>query len=757
LPKLNFQEVFSMHVDVKWIVWWASLFITLSSFAMEKPDYIESTGFYVAEGKVYNPDGTEFIMRGIDHNHSWGSEDISLNSIPEIAKTGTNIVRCVFWNESWAQYWGRTPQGRRHIVEKYISMGIIPMIEFHEATCGDDPAQIMAIVDHWLEQGNLDILNDYEQYVILNIANEWGPAGDGSRWDVWANAYKSAIIDLRDAGVNNLIVIDSPECGQNGKAMQVHGRELLDFDPQHNVMFSIHFYGNWRTLDDYSSVNGTTAPWGVENELGNMVKLGLPVVVGEFSWDEADAVPYSTERVIKFCQENSIGWLAWSWNMNSDPLLDMVTNYRYSELKPYGELIVNHPRYGLGATSHRASIFGTADAHPVVTLTSPADSAVFEIGQPVSITAAAIDPDGTVEKVRFYSGDTMLGEDASSPYQCTWDNLYRGWYPVYAAAWDDSGRIGSSQEINIVVGKRELTRHAALVVGNTALSTADAVIRDRLSLLGFQVQVLQEKNADATNLTGQNLIFISTTVNHRDISSDLTSIAIPLINAESLIFDELGMTGAKQNTDQGNTGGQTITITNPNHMMAAGLSGTVQVLSAEDRLVWGKPAPSAQVIAELAGDPGKAVLFGYDTGDQMISLPAPARRVGIFLSYQNAPRLTIDGWRLFDAAVDWAIDNSNSSVQDRMAGHLNQFQLAQNYPNPFNPETTIDYTIASPGHVHLTIHDVLGREVAVLVDEEQSAGQYKISFHADHLASGIYTYTLLSGDFSLSRKLILLR
>ncbi len=66
------------------------------------------------------------------------------------------------------------------------------------------------------------------------------------------------------------------------------------------------------------------------------------------------------------------------------------------------------------------------------------------------------------------------------------------------------------------------------------------------------------------------------------------------------------------------------------------------------------------------------------------------------------------------------------------------FQLEQNYPNPFNPSTSLKYTVSSPQSVLLKVYDVLGNEVATLVNEEKPAGTYEVEFNANGLTSGIY-------------------
>ena len=85
------------------------------------------------------------------------------------------------------------------------------------------------------------------------------------------------------------------------------------------------------------------------------------------------------------------------------------------------------------------------------------------------------------------------------------------------------------------------------------------------------------------------------------------------------------------------------------------------------------------------------------------------------------------------------------------------FDLSQNYPNPFNPTTTIQYSIKERSSVELVLYDILGRQVEVLVKEEQDAGYYKINFNAGYLASGIYLYRLKAGNFVETKKMVLLR
>jgi hypothetical protein len=85
------------------------------------------------------------------------------------------------------------------------------------------------------------------------------------------------------------------------------------------------------------------------------------------------------------------------------------------------------------------------------------------------------------------------------------------------------------------------------------------------------------------------------------------------------------------------------------------------------------------------------------------------------------------------------------------------YELSQNYPNPFNPSTVISYQIPVSGMVTLKVYDAIGSEVVTLVNNIQDAGSYNVTFNANKLNSGVYFYTLRAGEYSATKKLILLK
>ncbi len=110
-------------------------------------------------------------------------------------------------------------------------------------------------------------------------------------------------------------------------------------------------------------------------------------------------------------------------------------------------------------------------------------------------------------------------------------------------------------------------------------------------------------------------------------------------------------------------------------------------------------------------------------------------------------------------------DTTLVGVEDEVNNTPEKFSLSQNYPNPFNPTTKIKYTVAPPNLpkgealVQLKVYDILGNEIATLVNKEQSTGEYEVEFDAGkyNLSSGIYFYQLKAGSFIQTKKLVLIK
>lgn len=131
-----------------------------------------------------------------------------------------------------------------------------------------------------------------------------------------------------------------------------------------------------------------------------------------------------------------------------------------------------------------------------------------------------------------------------------------------------------------------------------------------------------------------------------------------------------------------------------------------------------------------------------------------------YLDISFAPGSTSKGWM---AGTDGAIIYTSNSgggfigIQNVSGEVPKNFELSQNYPNPFNPITNINFSTPNSGFIKLVVFDITGKAVAELVNEELTAGSYKVDFNASALSSGIYFYKLVTGQFTQTKKMTLIK
>ncbi len=150
--------------------------------------------------------------------------------------------------------------------------------------------------------------------------------------------------------------------------------------------------------------------------------------------------------------------------------------------------------------------------------------------------------------------------------------------------------------------------------------------------------------------------------------------------------------------------------------------------------------------------PGAYSLFvdrlGYNAGPNPIPSDLPAGAGTVSYDASGNP---------VNANVSLSISSVVTAVVSAPALQPTQFSLGQNYPNPFNPSTTIRYTLPVSGRVAMRVYNILGQAVATLVDGNQNAGTYEVSFNASALSSGVYFYRIESGSFAAVKKMMLLK
>ncbi|HZW38483.1 MAG TPA: T9SS type A sorting domain-containing protein [Ignavibacteriaceae bacterium] len=124
-------------------------------------------------------------------------------------------------------------------------------------------------------------------------------------------------------------------------------------------------------------------------------------------------------------------------------------------------------------------------------------------------------------------------------------------------------------------------------------------------------------------------------------------------------------------------------------------------------------------------------------------------------TFQKPYEAPVDTWTNAETKTDQ--ETSPYTGVRELGTVANTYQLAQNYPNPFNPSTKITFSIPEAGLVTLKVYNALGQEVATLVNEELGANSYEYNFNASKLSSGLYFYTISSGSFTATKKMMLIK
>lgn len=195
-----------------------------------RPSYNTGSGFFVANGKLYDANGHEFRIRGVNRAH-W-----DVNSTAGIALSGANTVR-------WLVDFNRPASVNvGEIQSQGIEERTVPIVSNWTATCKSDPDKLAHIVQTWVSQASH--WTKLDKYLIVNIANEWGPPNSTT----WRDSYIEAIASLRHAGYTGPLLIDSGGCGQDDQDLVEYSQAVFNADPERNVMFALHLYGQTNNL-----------------------------------------------------------------------------------------------------------------------------------------------------------------------------------------------------------------------------------------------------------------------------------------------------------------------------------------------------------------------------------------------------------------------------------------------------------------------------------------------------------------------------
>lgn len=317
-------------------------------------------GFYTENGVLYDVNGNEFVMRGVNYPYTWfNTQHDTQQQFKDMASAGANSVRVVM---ATGDQWTRTSGSEiSSIIAAAKANKLVTMLEVHDATgYGESQAapHPETMLSYWKSSEILNAIQGQEAYVLVNIANE---AFGNNTSDEWQSFYTMAVAELRESGIKNTLVVDAPHWGQDwancmrdGQTDQQRTQDryscdataVFEADPDHNTIFSVHMYQEYGTAER------------VQAYFDRFLAKGLPFVVGEFAADHGSSGDVDEDTILALSEQHGIGYLGWSWSGNGDGLesLDMTNQFNAGSLTTWGNRLINGEN-GLKQTSTACSCF----------------------------------------------------------------------------------------------------------------------------------------------------------------------------------------------------------------------------------------------------------------------------------------------------------------------------------------------------------------------------------------------------------------
>ncbi|BBH67620.1 endoglucanase [Actinoplanes sp. OR16] len=313
-----------------------------------------ATGLHVSGTDIVEANGQKFVMRGVNHMHTWYAGQTG--SFADIKAAGANTVRVVLSGGRWT---ANSASDVQNVIDLCKANKMICVLENHDTTgYGEDAAAytLDQAVDYWI--GLKSVLTGQEDYVVINIGNE--PIGNTNPGQ-WTAATVAAIQKMRTNGFQHLLMVDAPNWGQDWQyTMRDNAQTVLNADTQKNTVLSIHMYAVFNTAAS------------IVDYLDTFENNGWPLVIGEFGW-RFDSSQVDHETLLAEAVKRDLGYLGWSWAGNTDPVLDMAIGFDPDNLSTWGERIFNGAN-GIKATAREASIFGGVQPSPSSPSPSPSVS-----------------------------------------------------------------------------------------------------------------------------------------------------------------------------------------------------------------------------------------------------------------------------------------------------------------------------------------------------------------------------------------------
>jgi len=322
--------------------------------------------FSTTGNAIFDPCLDVFIPRGVNYSlaDDWNFP-ANLNNgkerSSEIVQANPNTVRIQWYvNYGNASRPALTLVGLDSVITRFARANIVSMLEIHDFTHihTDTNAFNNQIINWWTSSDVLDLIDKHKSHILVNIANEYGPAlypapnytlnpNYASEIATWVVHYKSCITYLRNAGISVPLIIDAPNYGMDHQTVINNATIFKNHDPLNSIIMSCHGYWDSDVV-------------GMQSIINQLAILDVPVILGEIGNVDFACNPIQMNALLTAATANDIGWLAWTWNRDECAVRNMTANVTnptsttdgtFASLSAYGSTIVNNPTFGLLATA----------------------------------------------------------------------------------------------------------------------------------------------------------------------------------------------------------------------------------------------------------------------------------------------------------------------------------------------------------------------------------------------------------------------
>lgn len=378
--------------------------------------------------------GETVVLRGInypiidDGSISLANAAQYRHKIDEVAKTGANAIRIPWYTNGthWRDIPGHPHNGTPGTIMGYVNnghlsnligycrtKGMIPILEIHNVTCSNDWNAFNNVVMPWWKSSViLNLIETHKEYLIINLANEFGNA----RWtgnttagmNVFKNNYNTAVSQLRALNVKVPIMIDAPDCGQSSSELLAVAESMNASDPEHNLIFSSHAY--WIGYAQNQAL--------VQTKLNEAQNTNVCFILGEVAntqdgGNSNECGLYSLASLYPIilneaCTRN-IGWLGWTYTLDCSSPREMTTNGEFNTLTTYGNDLVYNNVYGLkSAGGCAATVLATNELN---------QKSSFSIAPNPAQNTISIDGNENIRKVKIFDATGRLLKTISSGFE----------------------------------------------------------------------------------------------------------------------------------------------------------------------------------------------------------------------------------------------------------------------------------------------------------------------------------------------------